>query len=160
MTKIAVFPGTFDPITLGHQDLIARAAKMFEKVIVAVAENPSKSPLFTLATRLELISNSLSMLKNVQVKGFNNLLVDFARAQGATVIVRGVRVINDFEHELQLVNMNRSLAPELEAVFLIPTEKYSFISSTMVKEVASLGGDIRAFVNGDVATALQSAKWL
>ena len=159
MTQIAVFPGTFDPLTLGHQDLINRAARLFSRVIVAVAENKNKKPLFDLDTRVKMIANAMKSLKNVEVNGFSNLLVDFAQQHNANVIVRGVRVVTDFEYELQIVNVNRALAPKLEAVFLIPTENYAFISSSLVKEVASFGGDVTSFVNPEVKSALQAVKW-
>jgi len=159
MIQTAVFPGTFDPITYGHQDLIRRAASMFAQVIVAVAENKNKAPLFDLDQRVAMIHKAVGDVLNVQVMGFSNLLVDFAREHGATILVRGVRVITDFEYELQLVNMNRSLDPKLEAVFLVPAENHSFISSSLVKEVASLGGDVSSFVNEDVRAALKGVKW-
>jgi len=159
MIQTAIFPGTFDPITYGHQDLIRRAAKMFPQLIIAVAENKKKTPLFDLAARVEMIHKTFPDLINLQVKGFSNLLVDFAREQRATIIVRGVRVVTDFEYELQLVNINRSLNPELETVFLIPDENYAFISSSLVKELASLGGDVSPFVNEHVKEALKGVKW-
>lgn len=159
MSQVAVFPGTFDPITYGHQDLIRRAAGMFAQVIVAVAENKNKNPLFSLDKRVDMIHKAVGDMLNVQVMGFSNLLVDFAREHVATILVRGVRVITDFEYELQLVNMNRSLDPKLEAVFLVPAENHSFISSSLVKEVASLGGDVSSFVNEDVRAALKGVKW-
>lgn len=159
MTKIAVFPGTFDPVTLGHQDLIRRAALIFPQVIVAVAENKNKSPLFTLPQRVDMITKSLSDLKNVQVKGFSNLLANFAREQQAKVIIRGVRVVTDFEYELQLANMNRCLDSALETIFLAPAEQYSFISSTLVKEVAMHGGDVAPFVSTGVVQALKGVLW-
>jgi pantetheine-phosphate adenylyltransferase len=159
MTQLAVFPGTFDPITYGHQDLIERAAQIFDRVIVAVAENKNKNSLFSLEQRVAMISSSLQHLKNISIQGFSNLLVEFANTNKATVIVRGVRVVTDFEYELQLANMNRSLDPKLETVFLTPSERNSFISSSLVKEVAALGGDVSAFVNPEISKALKAVKW-
>lgn len=159
MTKIAVFPGTFDPITYGHQDLIERAAKIFSTVIVAIAENKNKVPLFSLQQRIDMTAAAFCKISNVQVKGFSNLLVDFANAQNASVIIRGVRVVTDFEYELQLANMNRSLQPNLETVFLTPADQFSFISSSLVKEVACLGGDVSPFVNADVVARLNGVTW-
>lgn len=157
MTNIAVFPGTFDPITYGHKDLIARAAKIFASVIVAVAESKNKKPLFTLQQRVEMLEQELQGINNIQIKGFSTLLVDFARENKASAIVRGVRVVTDFEYELQLANMNRSLAPDMETIFLTPEEKHSYISSSLVKEAALLGGDISKFVSPNVAKQLQQA---
>lgn len=155
MTMIAIFPGTFDPITLGHQDLIARAANVFSKVIVAVAENAVKNPVFTFSQRVTMAKNAMQNNKNVQVLGFSNLLIDFSKEHNANVIIRGVRIAADFEYELQLANMNRSLSKNIETIFFTPTEQYAYISSTLVKEIANLGGDVSSFVNPDVVNALQ-----
>lgn len=143
----AIYPGTFDPITNGHSDLVARAAGIFDKVLVAVAENRDKRPLLPLSERVELTSRVLAGLANVEVIGFANLLVDCARQHGARVILRGLRAVSDFEYEFQLAAMNRRLAGEkIETIFLTPAEQYAFVSSSMIKEVARLGGDISAFV--------------
>lgn len=155
MATIAIFPGTFDPVTLGHQDLIARAAKIFTRVIVAVAENVHKKPIFNLQQRIDMLNNAMRSVTNVEVKGFSNLLVDFARQHDANIIVRGVRVVTDFEYELQLASMNRNLAPHLETIFLTPAQEFSYISSSMVKEVAQLGGDVSKFVNAEIVAALK-----
>lgn len=159
MTQAAIFPGTFDPITYGHEDLIKRATQIFPQVIIAIAENKNKVPVFSLEKRIEMAQQSLREYKNIKVIGFNNLLVDCAREHNAKIIIRGVRAASDFEYELQLANMNRSLSPELETMFLIPSEKYSYLSSTLVKEIARLNGDISSFVNNDVASALKGATW-
>ncbi|GIU25204.1 phosphopantetheine adenylyltransferase [Shewanella hafniensis] len=150
----AIYPGTFDPITNGHADLIERAAKLFKHVIIGIAANPSKQPRFTLEERVELVNRVTAHLDNVEVVGFSGLLVDFAKEQKASVLVRGLRAVSDFEYEFQLANMNRRLSPDLESVFLTPTEENSFISSTLVKEVALHGGDVSQFVHSEVATAL------
>ncbi|CAG7856474.1 pantetheine-phosphate adenylyltransferase [biofilm metagenome] len=146
MQIIAIYPGTFDPITNGHQDLIARASRLFQKVIVAVAVNAGKSPLFCLEERVELVTQAVASHSNVMVTGFDTLLVDCARQHGATVILRGLRAVSDFEYEFQMAGMNRSLGPELETLFLTPSEKYTFISSSVIKSIAQLHGDISAFV--------------
>lgn len=146
MQIIAIYPGTFDPITNGHLDLIARASRLFHKVIVAVAVNAGKSPLFTLEERVDLVEQAVINYPNVTVIGFNTLLVDCARQHGATVILRGLRAVSDFEYEFQMAGMNRSLGPELETLFLTPSEKYTFISSSVIKSIAQLQGDISAFV--------------
>ena len=142
----AVYPGTFDPITNGHIDLVHRATKIFDQVIVAVADNVGKQPLFTLAERVELARTALSDLDNVSVVGFDTLLVDFAQSHQASVILRGLRAVSDFEFEFQLAGMNRNLAPDIETVFLTTAEHYAYLSSSLVKEVARLGGDVSKFV--------------
>ncbi len=154
MSITAVYPGTFDPLTNGHADLIRRAACMFDKVIVGVAANPTKAPFFTLAERVDLARKSLSELTNVSVQGFDGLLVSFARSQNALAILRGLRAVSDFEFEFQLAAMNRSLDPGLESIFLTPAEKYAFVSSSLVREVAALGGDVSEFVSPEVGAAL------
>ncbi|MDD5271469.1 MAG: pantetheine-phosphate adenylyltransferase [Methylovulum sp.] len=146
MQIIAIYPGTFDPITNGHLDLIARASRLYQKVIVAVAVNRNKAPLFTLDERVALAKAVTPEFTNVEVIGFDNLLVDCARAQGANVILRGLRAVSDFEYEFQLAGMNRRLAPQLETMFLTPAEQYEFISSSMIREIAQLNGDVSSFV--------------
>jgi pantetheine-phosphate adenylyltransferase len=153
---IAIYPGTFDPITNGHSDLILRAARIFDQVIVAIAANPKKAPLFTLAERIELVEGALGRLPNVEVCGFDSLLADFAAERKATVILRGLRAVSDFEYEFQLAGMNRRLAPAVETMFLTPAETYTFLSSSLVKEVAELGGDVSAFVDTKVMAALHN----
>ena len=150
----AVYPGTFDPITRGHTDLVTRAARVFERVIVAIAESPHKAPLFGLEERIALARGALRSSANVEVVGFSNLLVDFVQQSGAGVIVRGLRAVSDFEYEFQLASMNRHLAPEVETLFMTPDERYGFISSTLVKEVARLHGDVSEFVGSEVQQAL------
>ena len=152
---IALYPGTFDPVTLGHIDLIRRAAKLFDEVIVGVAENQDKSPLFTLAERVEMLEVALNGLDNVRVIGFNNLLIDCVREQNADTILRGLRAVSDFEYEFQLAAMNRHLDPGIETTFLTPSESYAFLSSTLIKEVASLGGNVSEFVPPQVMNALE-----
>lgn len=154
MYKKAIYPGTFDPVTNGHLDLIERAAKMFSEIIVGVANNSSKKPRFDLQQRVYLASQVTSHIPNVTVVGFSGLLVDFAKEHQATILIRGLRAVSDFEFELQLANMNRRLYPELESVFLTPSEGNSFISSTLVKEVAIHGGDVSQFVPTIVSKAL------
>ncbi len=156
MTSAALYPGTFDPITNGHADLIRRAERLFDRVIVAVAANPKKQPLFSLKERVELARAVLADHERVSVVGFDNLLVDFVREQGAQVILRGLRAVSDFEFEFQLAGMNRRLAPEIETVFLTPSEQETFISASLVKEVALLGGDVTPFVDARVAAALKT----
>ncbi|GAB3038933.1 pantetheine-phosphate adenylyltransferase [Bowmanella dokdonensis] len=150
----AIYPGTFDPITNGHADLIERAANMFAHVTVGIAANPSKKPLFSLEERVELAKKVTSHLKNVEVLGFTGLLVDFASKHHATILIRGLRAVSDFEYEFQLANMNRRLNPNLESVFLTPAEENSFISSTLVKEVALHRGDVSGFCHPVVQQAL------
>ena len=151
----ALYPGTFDPITKGHGDLIERAARLFDEVIVAVAVNSKKNPLFSLERRVELASAVSAHLPNVRVVGFSNLLAHFAHEQQANVLIRGLRAVSDFEYEFQLANMNRQLAPQVESLFLTPAEHYSYISSTLVREIAALKGDISKFVHPAVAEALR-----
>ncbi len=152
--KIAVYPGTFDPITNGHIDLVQRAAKMFDSIIVAIAASSKKNPKFSLEKRVELVEQVLTDCPNVTVQGFDILLIDFARQQKASVLIRGLRAVSDFEYEFQLASMNRHLAPDLESVFLMPADEHSFISSSLVKEVAALGGDVSNFVHPIVFKAL------
>jgi pantetheine-phosphate adenylyltransferase len=152
---IALYPGTFDPATLGHIDLIRRAAKLFDEVIVGVADNKDKSPLFTLVERVEMLEVAVEGLDNVRVIGFNNLLIDCVREQNADTILRGLRAVSDFEYEFQLAAMNRHLDPGIETTFLTPSESYAFLSSTLIKEVASLGGDVSEFVPQQVMKALK-----
>lgn len=151
---IAVYPGTFDPITCGHSDLIGRATLLFERIIVAVAANPTKAPYLSLEERVSLARETLADYPNVEVRGFDSLLADFARHCGARVLLRGLRAVSDFEHEFQLANMNRHLVPEVETLFLTPAEQYAYISASLVREVAALGGDISPFVHPCVAAAL------
>ncbi|MGD2117114.1 MAG: pantetheine-phosphate adenylyltransferase [Chromatiales bacterium] len=152
----AVYPGTFDPITHGHSDLVRRAAGLFDEVIVAVAVNAGKQPVCSIEERLHLATEVLSDLPNVAVVTFDNLLVEFAKQQQARVVLRGLRAVSDFEYEFQLAGMNRKLAPEIETIFLTPAEKYAYISSSLVREVAMLGGDVSDFVHPIVEQALQS----
>ena len=146
MKITAIYPGTFDPITIGHLDLIARASRLYDTIIVAVALNKGKTPLFSMAERVELAAAVTTEFPNVEVSGFDTLLVEFARMKGAHVILRGLRAVSDFEYEFQLAGMNRRLAPELETVFLTPAEQYEFISSSMIREIAQLKGDVSSFV--------------
>ncbi|HUL47954.1 MAG TPA: pantetheine-phosphate adenylyltransferase [Steroidobacteraceae bacterium] len=154
----AVYPGTFDPITNGHQDLVRRAARMFERVYIAIAGNPNKTPLFPLAERVDLARRVLHDLPNVEVLGYSNLTVEFAREHGVGVILRGLRAVSDFEFEFQLANMTRHLDRDIETVFLTPQEQFTFISSTLVREVALLGGDVREFVHPIVEAALKKRR--
>jgi len=155
MTKItAIYPGTFDPVTLGHADIVGRAARLFNHVIVGVAASPSKTPVFSWEERIDLARTALSSFAQIEVVGFDNLLVDYARQRGAQVIIRGLRAVSDFEYEFQLSRMNRKLARDIETLYLTPSEKFEYISSSLVREIASLGGDIGDFVHRDVQTAL------
>lgn len=149
-----LYPGTFDPITHGHTDLVERAARLFDEVIIAVAASPKKGPLFSLEQRVELARGVTAHLPNVKVYGFSNLLAHFVKEVEANVLMRGLRAVSDFEYEFQLANMNRKLAPDVESLFLTPCEQYSFISSTLVREIAALDGDISQFVHPVVAKAL------
>ncbi|MCC6533246.1 MAG: pantetheine-phosphate adenylyltransferase [Burkholderiales bacterium] len=154
-TNKVIYPGTFDPFTLGHEDLVRRAARLFEDVVVAVADSPSKRPCFTPDERVEIAREVLKGYANVKVMRFSGLLIDFARAQGANVIMRGLRAVSDFEYEFQLAGMNRNLHPEIETLFLTPAEQYLFISATLVREIALLGGDVSKFVQPSVVARLK-----
>lgn len=154
MSSTVVYPGTFDPITFGHMDLIERGLRHFDKLIIAVAASPKKKPLFSLDERVSMARQVTEGLGNIEVLGFSNLLVDFAHQHNAQVILRGLRVVSDFEYEFQLANMNRVLAPDLESLFLTPSEQYSFISSTFVREISYLKGDVSIMVHPIVNEAL------
>ncbi|MBM3359275.1 MAG: pantetheine-phosphate adenylyltransferase [Betaproteobacteria bacterium] len=156
MTNKAVYPGTFDPITLGHQDLVRRACRLFDKLIVAVADSTGKQPFFNRDERVDMAREALKDLKNVEVMGFSGLLMSFAQQHGARVVIRGLRAVSDFEYEFQLAGMNRRMYPDVETVFLTPGEQYMFISATIVREISILGGDVRHFVPPHVAERLQA----
>ena len=153
-----VYPGTFDPITNGHKDLIERAARMFDHVIVAIAASQKKSPMFTLEERVSLARTVLGHLPNVEVQGFSKLLAFFVKEQNANVVLRGLRAVSDFEFEFQLANMNRHLARDIETVFLTPQEQFTFVSSSLVREIAILGGDVNEFVDPIVAAELRKHR--
>lgn len=154
--KIAIYAGTFDPITYGHIDLIERATHIFTTLIVAIAANPNKKPLFPLEERVTLSAKILKKFPSVKVLGFDGLLLDFAKQQGANIFLRGLRTVTDFEYEFQLASMNRHMNPNIESIFLMPGENYMYISSSLVREVASFGGDVSAFVPSEVVEALQN----
>jgi len=156
--RLAVYPGTFDPITNGHADLVSRAAPLFDRIVVAVAESRNKGPGFSLGERISLARLALADLPNVEVRGFDCLLAHFVAEIGAGVILRGLRAVSDFEYEFQLASMNRHLIPGVETLFLTPAEQYGFISSSLVREISRLGGDVSGFVPAAVAAALQ-AEW-
>lgn len=156
MKITAIYPGTFDPITNGHADLVLRASRIFDRVVVAIATNPGKKPVFDLGERIALASEVLSAIPNVEICGFDTLLVDFARTQKAQVILRGLRAVSDFEYEFQLASMNRHLDEDIETVFLTPAEQYAYVSSSLVKEIARLGGDVSAFVHAKVVAAFKA----
>lgn len=153
--KIGIYPGTFDPITHGHTDIITRSLRVFDKVVVAVALNPSKHPLFTLTERLEMIRIVMKEMKQVEVTHFDGLLVDYVQRYGAHAIIRGLRAISDFEHEFQMALMNRKIAKQVETVFLMPSEEYSYLSSTIIKDVATHGGALTEFLHPEIARQLQ-----
>ena len=154
MQKRAIYPGTFDPITNGHLDIVTRAACMFDQVILAIAASPSKKPMFDLSERVALAQQATAHLANVEVMGFSDLMANFARVQQANILIRGLRAVADFEYEMQLAHMNRHLMPELESVFLMPSKDWSFISSSLVKEVARHDGDVTHFLPANVHQAL------
>jgi len=158
MKRSAVYPGTFDPITNGHQDLVRRAASVFERVIVAIASNPNKTPMFTLEKRVELARQVLGDIPGVEVMGYSGLTVDLARKLNVQVVVRGLRAVSDFEFEFQLANMSRHLGRDVDYVFMTPQEQFTFISSTLVREIALYGGDVSEFVHPAVAEALAARK--
>lgn len=154
----AVYPGTFDPLTLGHLDLLERASPLFDEVIVAVAQSAGKHPLFTLEERTALAKEAASHLRNVHVESFGGLLAHFVRERGARVIIRGARAVSDFEYEFQMAGMNRTLIPEVETVFMMPGADYQFVSGTFVREIALMGGDVSRFVTPAIARALQEKR--
>ena len=156
--RIAVYPGTFDPITNGHVDLVDRAAPLFERLIVGVAASPSKQPTLPLELRVRLAREALARHPNVEVHGFDSLLAHFVRDSGGGILLRGLRAVSDFEYEFQMASMNRHLIPEVETLFLTPAEQYGFISSSLVREISRLGGDVSGFVPPAVAEAMQ-AEW-
>lgn len=159
MPITAFYPGTFDPITNGHLDIMERSSRLFDRLIIGIAASARKSPAFTLEQRTELVKQAVKHLANVEVLPFSGLAIDFARRHSAQVMVRGLRAAADFDYELQLVGMNRHLAPEIETIFLAPSEQSAFISATIVREVLMMGGDIQAFVPPAVASALKSMKY-
>ena len=156
--RSAVYPGTFDPTTNGHQDLVRRAAGIFDRVVVGIAANPGKAPLFSLAERVDLAQQVLADLRNVTVLGYSGLTVDFAREQGGGVVIRGLRAVSDFEFEFQLANMSRHLDDAVDYVFMTPLEQFTFISSTLVREIALYGGDVSQFVHPAVVEALSKRR--
>ena len=150
----AVYPGTFDPMTMGHVDLVKRASKLFDSVIIAIASSDSKKPMFSLEERIEIGNKIFADDPKVEVVGFSGLLVNFAKENDANILIRGLRVVADFEYEFQLANMNRAMSPDIESVFLTPKEEYSYISSSLVKEIATMGGDVTRFVDPVTLNAL------
>ena len=151
----AIYPGTFDPLTRGHEDLVRRAATLFDTIVLAVADSKAKQPFFSTEERIAMAREVLADVKNVQVVGFSGLLTHFVRQQGARVVLRGLRAVSDFEYEFQLAGMNRNLYPEMETIFLTPSEQHMFISATLVREIAMLGGDVAEFVHPTVAKRLK-----
>ena len=162
MTGIAIYPGTFDPVTRGHIDICERALKMFDKVVIGVADSLAKEPFFDIDERCDMLENALADNERIRIKRFSGLLIDFARECGAEVIIRGLRAISDFEYEVQLAGMNRSLAPEIETVFLTAAQSYAFVSSSLVREIARLDGDVSEFLHPDtmqrLTAKLQNSK--
>jgi pantetheine-phosphate adenylyltransferase len=158
MSITAVYPGTFDPITAGHYDLIERAARFYDRLVIAVADNRNKNSLFTIDERVQLAKTVTGSLANVEVIGFKGLLVDFVNEIEGNVLLRGLRAVSDFEYEFQLASMNRKLAPEVETMFMTPAEQYAFISSSLVREISALGGDVSEFVHPAVSKALEEKQ--
>lgn len=156
MATGAMYPGTFDPITNGHEDLIRRACRVFDEIVIAVASSPGKAPLFSLEERVAMVQDTLEDESRVRVTGYKGLTVDFAREHNLGVILRGLRAVSDFEYEFQLAAMNRHLTQDVETVFMTPTERYTFVSSTLVREIAELGGDVSSFVNPSVEARLKA----
>ena len=152
--KTIVYPGTFDPITNGHIDLVERAARLFDKVVIGIASSQRKSPLFSIEERIQLASDALTHVPNIEIRGFDYLLVNFVNDCGADAIMRGLRAVSDFEYEFQLANMNRARSPDVESIFLTTAERFSYISSSLVREISSLDGDVSKFVPSNVAEAL------
>jgi pantetheine-phosphate adenylyltransferase len=157
MTRTVVYPGTFDPVTFGHIDVIRRVSSIYDRVLIAVAKSEEKSPLFPVDERVEMIKEVIQDLENVEVEGFEGLAVDYARARSSRVVVRGLRMISDFEYEFQMALTNRKLDPDIETVFMMPNEDFSYLSSRLIKEVSRLGADVSAFVPGNVVTRLKKA---
>jgi pantetheine-phosphate adenylyltransferase len=155
MNNKAVYPGTFDPMTLGHEDLVRRAARLFDHVVLAVADSRTKRPLFSLAERIDMARDALSDVKNVTVEGFSGLLMNFVQEHGARVVMRGVRAVSDFDYEFQLAGMNRKLYPDVETVFMTPGEEHMFLSATLVREISVMGGDVSKFVSPVIADRLK-----
>ena len=158
MNTTAIYPGTFDPITNGHTDIVERAARMFDQVIIAIAGSSGKSTTFSTTERVELARDALAGISNVEIASFNGLMMTYAKQRGARVIVRGLRAVSDFEYEFQMASMNRQLYEEAETVFLTPAEHLSYISSSLVREIAALGGDVTRFVHGAVSEALYAKR--
>jgi len=156
MTVSAMYPGTFDPITLGHEDLVRRAARLFDHVVLAVADSRTKRPLFTLAERIDMARDALADVKNVSVEGFSGLLMNFVQEHDARVVMRGVRAVSDFDYEFQLAGMNRKLYPDVETVFMTPGEEHMFLSATLVREISVMGGDVSKFVSPTIAGRLKT----
>ncbi|MFQ5661369.1 MAG: pantetheine-phosphate adenylyltransferase [Gammaproteobacteria bacterium] len=155
MKKTAIYPGTFDPITNGHTDIVMRASRLFDRVIVSVAESSAKKTAFSTTQRVELAEKALASIENVEVSGFSGLVTEYAKSQGASIIIRGLRAVSDFEYEFQMAGMNRQLKSDIETIFLTPAEHLNYISSSLVREIAGLGGDVSKFVDAEVMDALK-----
>jgi len=156
--KVAIYPGTFDPVTYGHLDIVKRASQLFDKIIIVVSNNPNKNPHFSLEMRRTFVEETVTDLENVSVDTFNGLIVNYAKDKGASALIRGLRAVSDFEYEFQMALMNRKLMPELETVFLMPSEEYTYINSSIAKEVASFGGNVDRFLPPAVVKALKESK--